>query len=636
MKRIILAFLLLVSGVANAQNISTGTDTCSSVTEGIIRYNNTKNNHEGCVRTNDGWEWANMNGTLLDITPGTFSFTAQTNVNTNTLITSNSATVSGFDGPLTASCTNCTAIARNGVWGGTIVTGFAPNDTIAVRMTSSSSYNTMLSATVNLGITSATWNVTTKVQDTTPDAFTLNNITNSELNTTHQSNVITLAGVDPTITISCPTCTNIARNGTWQNSTSVIGYSAGDTFMLRGVSSGSYSTAVNYAYSVGATNGTWSITSRALDTTPNAFSFTNQTRVSPSNTTTSNAVSVSGFDNSLTATCTSCTAIARNGNWGGTSVSGFVPGDTIAVRTTSSSSPGGIISVGVTLGSTSTTWSVTTLDNSVAGLSFPTQNHAYRSTNYTSGSATISNFDGPLLMSVSGSGSPTFSVNSGSFVTSANVNPGDSIQVRLTSASSYGSSATATVSVGVSSGTYTVNNGTVSYGGWGGWGGCSVSCGGGTQYNYRSCNFSGGGTVSCSDCGGYCTDTSSCNTHSCYYYYWNYNSWGGCDASCDGGWQYRSVWCERSDGASVSDGFCSGGRPSQWQQCNTHSCCASNIGGSCTWTRTWSDGYWCPSGFTSTTCEQHRGGSIDWCSGSTIQCSLPEPGTIKCNGSCGP
>ncbi|WP_415061165.1 hypothetical protein [Bdellovibrio sp.] len=83
---------------------------------------------------------------------------------------------------------------------------------------------------------------------------------------------------------------------------------------------------------------------------------------------------------------------------------------------------------------------------------------------------------------------------------------------------------------------------------WGGWDSCSASCGGGTQY--RTC----------------------------------YDTWGT---------QSRSVWCQRSDGATVADGFCSGAKPdtstscysscsgSSSQSCNTQACiaCASESAG---------------------------------------------------------
>lgn len=113
----------------------------------------------------------------------------------------------------------------------------------------------------------------------------------------------------------------------------------------------------NAANSGGAGGG--QTVSAGPDTVPNAFSFAAMPAVIPASTVTSATATVTGFDGPLTASCTGCTAIARNGSWGGTSVSGFMPGDTIALRQTAASSAGVQTTANVTLGGTSASWSVT-------------------------------------------------------------------------------------------------------------------------------------------------------------------------------------------------------------------------------------------------------------------------------------
>ncbi|MDD3288698.1 MAG: DUF1566 domain-containing protein [Alphaproteobacteria bacterium] len=101
---------------------------------------------------------------------------------------------------------------------------------------------------------------------------------------------------------------------------------------------------------------------------PNALSFTDQTGVALSTTATSNALTLSGTFGTVSATCgTGCTSIARNGTWGGTTVTGFTTGDTIAISQLSSSAIGTATTATVTVGTTtSSAWSVTTTTDACA------------------------------------------------------------------------------------------------------------------------------------------------------------------------------------------------------------------------------------------------------------------------------
>lgn len=150
-------------------------------------------------------------------------------------------------------------------------------------------------------------------------------------------------------------------------------------------------------------------------------------------------------------------------------------------------------------------------------------------------------------------------------------------------------------------------------------------CPGAAPTSSVACSRGGG-----SDCHSPQPTSNSCNTHACYTYGWAvdgfggcdapqpayaYDAWYGCTASCNAGeggtysgdvygtqyrnescpvnWgnQYRNVWCQRSDGAAVGDGFCGGGKPGNSQGCTrggggdchsqqaTTSSCVINCGG---------------------------------------------------------
>ncbi len=207
------------------------------------------------------------------------------------------------------------------------------------------------------------------VANATPDAFSFTNQTNVATSTTISSNAATLTNFSGTVSATCGSgCTAIARNGAW-GGTTVAGFQNGDTIAIRQTSSATASTATNATVTVGTTvSGTWSVTTTA--DTPAAFSFADQTGVYTSFTVSSDAIALSGFTGSMTAQCnTGCTAIARNGIWGGTTLTGFVSGDTIKIKQTASSTANTSTTTSVTVGSTiSSTWTVTTANDPCPGV----------------------------------------------------------------------------------------------------------------------------------------------------------------------------------------------------------------------------------------------------------------------------
>jgi Protein of unknown function (DUF1566) len=225
-----------------------------------------------CNSAQLNYGWPDVNGNtiqcvsnvwtaLLANTPSAFTFTNQTNVATSTTISSNAVTLSGFTGTISATCgTGCTAIARNGTWGGTTVAGFQSGDTIAIRQTSSSSVSTTTNATVTAGsTTSGTWAVTTT--SNTPSAFSFTNVTGANTAQGIVSNTVTLSGFTGSMTAVCGTgCINIAHNGAW-GGTTVTGFASGDTIAIMQTSSSSVNTATTASVTVGNTvSGTWQVT----------------------------------------------------------------------------------------------------------------------------------------------------------------------------------------------------------------------------------------------------------------------------------------------------------------------------------------------------------------------------------------
>jgi hypothetical protein len=134
--------------------------TCSSSNAGMIQW--TGSVMEYCDGTN--WDTLAANGGGTCSAPSGLSFTNLTSQALNTVVTSNTATITftGCTGTLVVSVTGA-ATAQISVNGGTWATSGAisSGQTLQVRMTTSGSVSTVLTATVTVGSSSTNWTTTT-------------------------------------------------------------------------------------------------------------------------------------------------------------------------------------------------------------------------------------------------------------------------------------------------------------------------------------------------------------------------------------------------------------------------------------------------------------------------------------------
>jgi Thrombospondin type 1 domain len=112
------------------------------------------------------------------------------------------------------------------------------------------------------------------------------------------------------------------------------------------------------------------------------------------------------------------------------------------------------------------------------------------------------------------------------------------------------------------------------------YGACSAACDGGTQYRSATCTRSDGTEVATSSCGATTGLSRSCNTQACYTYYWDYSGWST-PSGCGTVTASRTVTCKRSDGATASAGNCTGAKPASTQSTTSYSGCtySASLGG---------------------------------------------------------
>jgi hypothetical protein len=390
-----------------------------------------------------------------DDTPDAFSFADVTGQPASTLITSNTLTITGIGPNPTAVSVTGTGSPQVSINGGAWTTSgtILPGQTLTVRLTSAGTSSTTRSATVTVGNSSDTWSVTTVPQDNTPNAFDFADVANQPANTvvTSAANAITGIGPDPvSVSITGAGSPQISINGgAWTTSGTILN---GQTLQLRLTShTVTDGTSRSATVTVGTASDTWSVITQ--DDTPAAFSFTDVTNQAVNTVITSNTLTITGIGGNATpvsVTGSGSPQVSING--GAWTTSGTIlAGQTLAVRLTSAGTSSTTRSATVTVGNSSDTWSVTTIpqDNTPSAFDFTNLTNQLFSTLVTSNVVTITGIGpDPVNVSISGGGSPEFSIAGGAWVTSGTITNGQTLQLRMTTSPSSNTTLTATVTVG--------------------------------------------------------------------------------------------------------------------------------------------------------------------------------------------
>lgn len=197
-------------------------------------------------------------------------------------------------------------------------------------------------------------------------------------------------------------------------------------------------------------------------TDPAAFSFTDLTGQNTAALIASNTLTPTGYTDPRPVSVSGQGSPQISVNGGAWVTSGWMlPGYTLQARLTSASAYDTPYAATVSIGGVSDTWSVRTKvqDTTPDAFNFTDQTNVQLSTLATSASITPTGYDGPVSVSVSGQGSPQVSINGGAWGSGGNINPGETLAVRLTSSAAYLTTLSATVTVGGTSDSWSVQTG---------------------------------------------------------------------------------------------------------------------------------------------------------------------------------
>ena len=264
----------------------------------------------------DSSEYA-FRGSLDDV-PNDFNFTNVTNANPGTGYTSGPVTITGINNKVLVTVSAGASIAVNsGIFtGGPAFVRSGETISLYTPTTSGTDFdfNKSYTVTATVGKRSKEWSVTTRSKDTVPTAFTFNNLTNRELGITSTSNTITISGLESTIPSNATITSGIgsfSKNGGSPGTATTIGNGDTIAIVLRGPTD--YSNTNTTGITVGTYTTTFSVSTRAADTTVDQFVFTNLTNVAISSAYNSNSVTLTGADTNTDAAPVRLTASVSGG-----------------------------------------------------------------------------------------------------------------------------------------------------------------------------------------------------------------------------------------------------------------------------------------------------------------------------------
>jgi hypothetical protein len=386
-----------------------------------------------------------------DTVPDPISFTAQTGVELAATLTSDTATISGIAAPAAISVSpgslysiGCTAafVSTAGI--------ISNGQSVCVRTTSASADNAPRDAVLTVGTVRGVF--TTVTGDSTPDPFSFVDQTDVVASTVVQSAPITLTGLNVSAAVSVTGGEySVGCTGTY---TAAAGSAlSGNQICVRHTSSQYPGAATNTTLRVGAGSGTsdtfTSTTAGTADTSPDPFTFVDQTGVETSTLTTSAPVTIAGINNPAAISVTGGSYSIGCSSTYITTAGTILDGQTVCVRHTSAALGLTTTDTTLTVGDAQDVFTSTTRDADTTpdAFAFFDQVDVNPSVTITSAAVTINGINSPAPVSVAGG---TYSVGcSATYIaTPGTINNGQTVCVRHTSSATSGGVVNTTLTVG--------------------------------------------------------------------------------------------------------------------------------------------------------------------------------------------
>ncbi len=386
-----------------------------------------------------------------DSVPDAFSFAPQNNVATNTLVSSSPVTISGINVPTSINVVGGSYSIDGGGFTSTAGT-ITVNQKVVVQLLSSAANLAATSATLNVGGVSANFTATTAAATATvtPNAFRFTPQTNVALSTLIDSAGVAINGINVPVPVSIVGGTFSIAGGAFGAAGNITN---NQTVVVRVLSSANLATDATATVTIGGVSASFTVTTLAAATIPNAFRFTPQNNVVLSTPIDSAAVTISGINTAVPVSIVGGTFAVAGGAFG---ASGNITNNqTIVVRVLSSANFATPASATLTIGGVSASFTVTTLTalTTPNAFSFAPQTNVAVSAPIDSAAVVISGINTAVPVSIVGG---IFSIAGGGFGSVGNITNNQIIVVRVLSSANFATPASATVTIGGVSATFTV------------------------------------------------------------------------------------------------------------------------------------------------------------------------------------
>lgn len=379
-----------------------------------------------------------------DFMPDGFVFDDPADVARATEQVSNEVVLGGFQGALPIGVENGSYSLNGGPWQ-TDPAEVVAGDRVRVRHVSSSAFYTWTLTHLFVGGYNEAFASRTEARDTVPATFAFTDAANVALGLSVTSDAVVVAGINDAAAVTVSGGTWSVNGGAFVATAGTV--RAGDTVRVRHTASLSPETRTDTTLVIGGVADTFSSTTLARDTTPDAYAFAAQSGLARGSVATSAEATITGINSAAPVTIANG-SYSIDGAAFTTAAGSIANGQRVRVRhmasaafstaTTSTLTIGGVSS-----GFTSTTEAADTVPDA---FTFAAQSGVARSATVTSAAITVAGINSAAPVSIAGG---SYSVNGGAFTTAPGaVNAGDQVRVQHVASGSFGTATTSTLAIG--------------------------------------------------------------------------------------------------------------------------------------------------------------------------------------------